>query len=53
MLELLEQWDLECYVVQNRETSLNKRNPHMGVALNGDTPISHPKMIIFSRKTYI
>ena len=23
----------------------------MGVSLNGDTPISHPKMIIFSRKS--
>ena len=23
----------------------------MGVSLNGGTPISHPKMIIFSRKT--
>ena len=25
--------------------------PHTGVSLNGGTPISHPKMIIFSRKT--
>ena len=25
---------------------------HMGVSLNGGTPISHPKMIIFSRKTH-
>ena len=24
----------------------------MGVSLNGGTPISHPKMMIFSRKTY-
>ena len=24
---------------------------YMGVSLNGGTPISHPKMIIFSRKT--
>ena len=25
---------------------------HMGVSLNGGTPISHPKMIMFSRKTH-
>ena len=25
---------------------------HMGVSLNGGTPISHPKMIIFSRKNH-
>ena len=25
-------------------------HPYMGVSLNGGTPISHPKMIIFSRK---
>ena len=24
----------------------------MGVSVNGGTPISHPKMIIFSRKTH-
>ena len=24
---------------------------YMGVSVNGGTPISHPKMIIFSRKT--
>ena len=24
----------------------------MGVSLNGGTPISHPEMIIFSRKTH-
>ena len=25
---------------------------YMGVSLNGGTPISHPKMMIFSRKTH-
>ena len=30
----------------------NSLKPYMGVSLNGDTPISHPKMIIFSRKTH-
>ena len=36
-------------VLQKREEC---RRVHMGVSLNGGTPISHPKVIIFSRKTH-
>ena len=46
--------NLECTLILESSRLLNvvtQYYTYMGVSLNGGTPISHPKMIIFSRKT--
>ena len=42
-----------CRILQNERLQaglIKPKDDYMGVSLNGGTPISHPKMIIFSRK---
>ena len=44
-----------CVLVQidsNCQYGLHKKPMWVGVSLNGGNPISHPKMMIFSRKTH-